>query len=267
MLRVIVVEDERILRKGLVLTTPWERYGCKIVGEAENGFAGEQMIIRLQPDIVMTDIIMPGINGIEMIDRLKGKTNSEYVIISGYSDFNFAQTAIKLGVKRYLLKPIEDSELKKTIIDITQEVVRKKERMHQRNMYKQNLEHDLFFKEYITRQNSDYREKYLNEALRLIANHYSENLTAGDIAESIEISESSFTKLFKERTGYTFLKYLTLYRMKNSVKLLADIDKRVCEVANMVGYSDYRYFCEVFKKHFGMTPSEYRKGHVHNTSV
>jgi len=262
MLSVIVVEDERVLRKGLVLTTPWEKYGCKIVGEAENGFAGEQLIIRLQPDIVLTDILMPGMDGIEMIKRLRGKTKSEYVIITGHADFDFAQTAIELGVKRYLLKPIEDSELKETIIDIAQEVVRKKERRHQRNVYRQNLDQKLFFKEYITQYNSDYREKYLEEALHLIANHYSENLTAKDVAESIEISESSFVKIFKKKTGYTFLKYLTLYRMKNSVKLLTDKNRRVCEVADLVGYSDCRYFCEVFKKNFGITPSEYRKGHA-----
>ena len=107
MLSVVVVEDEKVLRKGLVLTTPWVDYGCKIIGEAENGFTGKELIRKVQPDIVITDVIMPGMNGIEMIKNLAGKTNTEYVIISGYADFEFAQTAIELGVKRYLLKPIE----------------------------------------------------------------------------------------------------------------------------------------------------------------
>ena len=260
MLSVVVVEDEKVLRKGLVLTTPWIDYGCKIIGEAENGYAGEELVLKVQPDIVLTDVIMPGMNGIEMIRKLRGKTNSEFVIISGYADFEFAQTAIELGVKRYLLKPIEDSKLQETMAEITRAVITKKNNVHQGDVYRQNLDHDLFFKEYILEHNSDYREKYLEEALRLIRQHYSEGLSAKDVAEYLEISESSFVKIFKNKTGYTFLKYLTLYRIKNSVKLLADKRLRVCEVANMVGYADCRYFGDVFKKYFGMTPLEYRRG-------
>lgn len=260
MLSVVVVEDEKVLRKGLVLTTPWVDYGCKIIGEAENGFIGEQLILKTQPDIVITDVIMPGLNGIEMIKCLHGLVNTEYIILSGHADFEFAQSAIELGVKRYLLKPIEDSKLKETMEEITQAVIRKKQNVHQRDVYRQNLDHDLFFQEYISKHNSDYLEKYLEEALRLIRKHYAESLSAKDVSEYLEISESSFVKIFKNRTGYTFLKYLTLYRIKNSVKLLTDKTLRVCEVANLVGYTDCRYFGDVFKKYLGMTPLEYRRG-------
>ncbi len=260
MVSVVVVEDERILRNGLVLTTPWLEFGCKIIGEAENGLAGRDLIVKIKPDIVITDVIMPGMNGIEMIKSLQGVAETEYIILSGYADFEFAQTALELGVKRYLVKPLEESKLKETMIDLVKEVEEKKRDLHQRNVYRQNLNNELFFQEYITKHNSDYREKYLEEALCLIGEHYSESLTAADVAEHLRISESSFVKIFKEKTGYTFLKYLTLYRMKNSVRLLTNKNKRICEVADLVGYTDYRYFCEVFKKNFGMTPSEYRKG-------
>jgi two-component system response regulator YesN len=260
MVSVVVVEDEKVIRNGLVLTIPWLELGCKILGEAENGVEGSTLIAKLKPDIVITDVIMPGMNGIDMIRSLQGKTESEYVILSGYADFEFAQTAIELGVKRYLVKPLEESKLKETITDLVREVEEKKKNMHQRDVYKQNLDHDLFFKEYISRHNSDYREKYLEETLRLIADHYAENLTAADVSEYLEISESSFVKMFKNKTGYTFLKYLTLYRIKNSIKLLGDKSLRVCDVAYKVGYSDCRYFGEVFKKYLGMTPLEYRRG-------
>ena len=260
MVSIVVVEDEKVLRNGLVLTTPWLEFGCKIIGEAENGLAGRDLIAKVKPDIVITDVIMPGMNGIEMIKSLTGITETEYIILSGYADFEFAQTAIELGVKRYLVKPTEESKLKETILDLVKKVEEKKKNLHQRDVFKQNLDHDLFFQEYISGHNSDYREKYLEEALRLIADHYSENLTAGDVAEYLEMSESSFIKMFKNKTGYTFLKYLTLYRIKNSIKLLMDKSLRVCEVANMVGYTDCRYFGEVFKKYLGMTPLEYRRG-------
>jgi len=260
MVSVVVVEDEKVLRNGLILTTPWMDYGCKIIGEAENGISGEELILKLKPDIVITDVMMPGLNGIDMIRNLQNRINAEYVILSGYADFDFAQTAIKLGVKRYLLKPLEDSKLKDTMLDLVLEVKKKKESLHQQDLYRQNLDHDLFFQEYIAKHNSDYREKYLEEALRLISEHYSEAIAVKDVAEFLEMSESSFVKMFKNKTGYTFLKYLTLYRIKNSVKFLADKRLRVCEVANMVGYADCRYFGDVFKKYLGMTPLEYRRG-------
>ena len=260
MLSVVVVEDEKVLRKGLILTTPWFEYGCKIVGEAENGIEGEKLISRLQPDIVLTDVIMPGLNGIEMIRNLKGTSDAEYVIISGFAEFDFAQTAMALGVRRYLLKPIEDSRLKETLLEIVDVVKKKKQGVHQLEVYKQNLDHDLFFEEYISVRNSDYKEKYLEEALKLISKHYSEQITAHDVAEYLQISESSFVKIFKKKTGYTFLKYLTLYRVKNSIHLLKDKSLRVCEVAGLVGYTDCRYFGEIFKKYLGMTPLDYRRG-------
>jgi two-component system response regulator YesN len=261
MLSVVVVEDEKVLRKGLILTTPWLEYGCKIVGEADNGIEGEKLIERLQPDIVLTDVIMPGLNGIEMIRNLKGKSDAEYVIISGFAEFDFAQTAMELGVRRYLLKPIEDSRLKETLLEIVEVVKKKKQGVHQLEVYRQNLDHDLFFEEYVSVQNSDYKEKYLEDALKLISEHYPEQITARDVAEYLEISESSFVKIFKKKTGYTFLKYLTLYRVKNSIKLLKNKNLRVCEVADLVGYTDCRYFGEVFKKYLGMTPLDYRRGH------
>ncbi len=260
MLSVVVVEDEKVLRKGLILTTPWLEYGCKIIGEAENGIEGEELITRLQPDIVLTDVIMPGLNGIEMIRNLKGKSDAEYVIISGFAEFDFAQTAMELGVRRYLLKPIEDSRLKETMFEIIEVVKKKRQNVHQQKVYMQNLDHDLFFEEYIASQNYDYKDKYLEEALELISRHYHETLTALDVAEYLQISESSFVKIFKKKTGYTFLKYLTLYRVKNSIRLLKDKNLRVCEVADLVGYTDCRYFGEIFKKYLGMSPLEFRRG-------
>jgi len=261
MVSVVVVEDEKVLRRGLVLATPWKEYGCRIVGDAGNGIEGEELILKVNPDIVITDVIMPGLNGIEMIERLYGKVEAEYIILSGYADFAFAQQAIKLGVKRYLLKPIDEKELKDTIKDLVGEIKKREKSLHFSNIItNKGVDRDLFFKEYIVNHNRDYKEKYLEEALSLIEKHYAENLTASDVAEYLGISESSFVKLFKNRTGYTYLKYLTLYRMKNSIKFLADKSKRTTEVAAMVGYSDYRYFSEVFKKYLGITPNEYRKG-------
>ncbi len=97
MIGVVIVEDESYIRKGMVVTTPWEKFCCKVVGEAGDGQEGYDLIKKLDPDIVITDVNMPVMDGIEMIRKLENDSKAEYIIISGYSDFSYAQQAIKLG--------------------------------------------------------------------------------------------------------------------------------------------------------------------------
>lgn len=110
MYRVLLVEDEEIIRKGIRYSVPWEECGCSVVGEAENGAAGEEKIAELQPDIVITDITMPVKNGLEMIADTREKFNYIAIILTGYSEFEYAQQAIRNGVSDYVLKPLDMDE-------------------------------------------------------------------------------------------------------------------------------------------------------------
>lgn len=112
MYRVLLVEDEEIIRKGIRYSVPWEECGCSVVGEAENGAAGEEKIAELQPDIVITDITMPVKNGLEMIADTREKFNYIAIILTGYSEFEYAQQAIRNGVSDYLLKPLDMDEMR-----------------------------------------------------------------------------------------------------------------------------------------------------------
>lgn len=112
MIRIVVVEDEILVKKGLILTTDWQKYDCEVVGEASNGIEGLEEINRMKPDIVITDVRMPGLDGIGMIEKAKaGGLKPEFIIISGYSEFEYARKAVKLGVRDFLVKPIEDEDL------------------------------------------------------------------------------------------------------------------------------------------------------------
>lgn len=102
MYRVLLVEDEEIIRKGIRYSVPWEECGCSVVGEAENGAAGEEKIAELQPDIVITDITMPVKNGLEMIADTREKFNYIAIILTGYSEFEYAQQAIRNAVQTNL---------------------------------------------------------------------------------------------------------------------------------------------------------------------
>ena len=128
MIKVILVEDEIHIRRGLSLFTPWQQYGCVLIGEACNAFEGEEMVEKLQPDIVIVDICMPGRTGLEMIENLQGKGKTEYIILSGHNDFEYARRAISLGVTGYLLKPTDDVEFE-NVLKLTIQKVEKQRRM------------------------------------------------------------------------------------------------------------------------------------------
>ena len=115
MYRVLIVEDEDIIRKGLAYTMDWMGMGCTIVGEAANGQEGLEKIEELKPDIVVADIMMPVIDGIEMIRIARQKFNFKSIILTSYADFDYAKKAIDLDVSAYLLKPVDEDELIKNV--------------------------------------------------------------------------------------------------------------------------------------------------------
>ena len=114
MYRVLLVEDEEIIRKGIRYSVPWEEYGCTVIGEAENGEIGEEKIAELRPDIVITDITMPMKSGLEMIADTHDQYKYIAIILTGYSEFEYAQQAIHNGVAAYVLKPLDMEEMRST---------------------------------------------------------------------------------------------------------------------------------------------------------
>lgn len=133
MLKVLIVDDEPIIREGLKSVIDWERYGFRICGEAENGLEGIKKVNELSLDLAIVDIKMPEMDGLQMIQELRRKNNEcSFIVLTAYSDFKFAQKAIELGIDSYVLKPIEQNEL----ID---KVVRVREAIENKNQARQHL--------------------------------------------------------------------------------------------------------------------------------
>lgn len=260
MYSVIVVEDEAVIRRGIVLTTDWASLDLRVIGEAANGVEGELLARKLRPDIIITDIAMPGIDGLEMIQNLYEELpDTEFIIISGHAEFAYAQKALFFGVKGYILKPIDPKELvvhlQRTIAD-----VEKRKLEYSKDIRLEQLESGIQAFSIPQEDLHDYRDEYIKEAISMIEKHYDEQLRAKDLAMHMGISERTLTSLFKERSGYSLLEYQTLYRMKKASQFLQQKDLSVYEVASLVGYKDYRYFSKIFKSSFAMTPLEYKKG-------
>lgn len=255
MIKVVIIEDEKHIRQGLILTTPWEELGCKVVGEGKNALEGIEIIKEKKPDIVITDIRMPQKNGLEMIKELEIVTSCEYIIISGYEEFEYAKEAVTLGVCEYLLKPIDDAELLRALEKAIAAVNAKNKKTDSDG--ETETEYNLF--NTVIQLEGGVKGKYVERALKYIKMNCMSDVTMKDVADSLYISESYMGKLLKAKTNATFLELLTLFRMKRAVKFLDETDKKVYEIALMLGYRDTRYFSHLFRKIVGVKPTEYKE--------
>ena len=247
MLKVVVVEDEELVRKGIVLTVDWAGAGCAVVGEAANGEEGLEVIRRYRPDLIVTDIRMPKLDGIEMLRRLREEGNRAHVVfLTAYSDFSYAQSALKLGAADYLLKPFHDGELEETIARIRSRA--------------QAAAPAAPAAPVLPEGQGPEKSKYVREALTYLSEHYNDpDISVSSVARSLGVSDGHLSHVFKKETSYTLSAYLTNYRMHKATELLRDCRVKVYEVAESVGYRDITYFSSAFKKSVGMSPSEYQK--------
>lgn len=259
MIRCVVAEDEHILRKGLILTTDWKSLGCEIIGEAENGEEALNLIRRLHPDLIITDIRMPILDGLSLIQEVQSFYNPEFIILSGYHDFSYAKTAIRLGVSDYICKPVDEDELNQAIKNVVKKIQNKlKQTVLNPKIEIVNNCNLMLFREYLS-DNSTSKNAYIIRAVNYIKDHYQEDISIKDVCKALLISESYLTKLFKEHTSYSFIDYLTNCRMKKACELLNDDTVKIYTIAELVGYKDPRYFSALFKKYVGLTPRQFRE--------
>ena len=210
------------------------------------GEEGYDAALKFQPNIIITDIRMPKMDGIEMLKRLReAGCKSEVIILTAYSDFEYAQNALHYGAADYLLKPFHDGELEQVIVSI-----------HSRLMARQgNAAESL---PALQLKKGD-KSKYVMESLAYIAGHYNDpDIGVGSIAANAGISEGYLCHIFKKETNYTLMEYLSQYRMHVAMQLLRDCRVKIYEVAEQVGYRDIAYFSSMFRKIVGVTPSEYQ---------
>lgn len=122
-LRVFIVEDEEMIRKGLVHTINWAGMGCLVVGSAADGRSGLSSILQKRPDVVITDIRMPEMDGLEMLERALAVYSFRIILLTSYADFDYARRAISLRACDYLLKPLDEEKLASLMSQIGRSVV------------------------------------------------------------------------------------------------------------------------------------------------
>ena len=242
-MRMMIIEDEQRARrglKGLLLATAEEQ--DEIVAEASNGKDGLELIKTLKPDVVFTDIEMPYINGLELIKNVRKEgLTTIFVIISAYAEFEYARSAISLGVTEYLVKPL-------IMEDVEQALESVKKRMKKTDMREKP---------------KSLAERYpgihhvILCALRKIEKNYGSSLSQKELAEELGISQEYFSSLFTKNIGESFVKFLRNYRIEIAKSLYSNGGALKEEVPYRVGFSDEKYFNRVFKDVTGMSVGEY----------
>ena len=144
MIKVVIADDEERICQLIRALIDWEAMGLELAGFAHNGLEAAELAEKLRPDILITDIRMPGISGVELIQRLKEKNSDlEIIVISGYAHFEYAQQAIKYGVGDYLLKPVSKAELTATLEKLRQRICNRREDEQDKEELRRKAEKDV----------------------------------------------------------------------------------------------------------------------------
>ena len=239
-LRVLLVDDEIMIREGFKRLFDWEAHDCEVVGEAADGMEALTQIDLLHPDIVIMDINIPFMNGLKVIQLSRIKhPDIAFVIVSGYDDFSYCREALRLQITDYILKPVNYGEFG-TCID--------------------NLKISLFERRVSTEEEPEKQdERTITGITKYLQEHLEEEMSLAILSEEFHLNAQYISQLFKNEIGVNFRTYLTNIRMEKAKKLLLSTALSVAEVAERSGYGDYRVFTMVFKKNEGITPSQFRR--------
>jgi len=241
MYKVIIIDDEPWTIIDIEESFPLTAMGFEVVGTYRSPAKALRAIWDNPPDLIITDIRMPAMSGIDLIQKVRErKLPCEFIIISGYSEFSYAQKAIYYNVRGYCLKPLNPDETESCLLQVKKMLDKrsiKKETMHGRSTSNRSFERLLSYIDF----------------------HFSEPLTLKDLAAAFHLNPNYCCSLFSKYTGQTFSQYLTAIRIAEAKHLLSSSDYTLEEIASLVGFRDYFYFSKVFKKKCNVSPSNYRR--------
>lgn len=240
MYNVLIADDETWVIFGLKRMIEKSGLPFRVIGETNDGVTTLEEVEKKKPDVLFSDIRMPGYTGLELLEHIQEKKlDVKVVFVSGYAEFTYAQKALSLGAVDYLLKPIKPdmmtTVLKKLEVKLAGKV--------QEEVIEQKEEKVLVIEQIITE----------------IQEHYTENITLTELAKKYGISVGYLSSLIKENVGLSYSDYVTARRIQKAKELLEDERLSMEQIAEQTGFRDHFYFIKVFKKHTGITPGKYRK--------
>lgn len=279
---VIIVDDEESIRHGMVHYVDWKAMGFIVEQAFEDGRDALEYLGNHSVDVVLTDIKMADISGLKLSEYLyKNHPETAIIIMSGYRDFEYAKQAITYNARDYLLKPVEIDQLKRTFSTLHAEITERKSLSNLKQLLP--MYDELLFKSLVEKKpesdheleilitdliksgdtieqettKDDYIQAIIQKACSYIDNNLSRDISLEDVANHVHLSSVYFSRFFKEHNGKNFIIYLTEVRMQRAKELLDSREHRIQDISIMVGYQSSKYFTRVFKKRYGVTPTEH----------
>jgi len=252
-MKALIIDDENPVRIAIQKLVNWEEYNIDEVMMASNGKEGLEMMRIHEPTIIFLDICMPIMNGLEFLEVAKEEyPGSQFLIVSGYDDFSYAQNALRYGATDYLLKPLDRESLSNAI----------KHALSKASLYLEEKK----LKENTDKKDNDNSELTLHQIVEVIHDYidknYSENIKISMFSDKYFFSKEYISRHFKTRYGYGIYEYVLKVRMENAALFLEDENVKIQDVGAKCGFLDNNHFSKAFKNYYNLSPTEYRKEHL-----
>lgn len=250
MYSILIADDERWVRSSLKKIIERIELPFKLSYEASHGLEVIDFLKQNHADVIITDICMPIMDGLQLAQTIhEQQFNTDIIIVSGHDEFQYAQQAVKLGVRDYLLKPVLIEDVSAILTKIKEERIFKK-LQEKKEQQQENC------------QMIPYEERStIEKVITFIHEKMPGEVTLQETASAVHLNSSYLSSLFKEQMKMKFMDYVMKVRMEEAQKLLIKTSLRVSEIADRLEYNDIAYFSNTFKRICGTTPSEYRRLH------
>ena len=281
-MKLMIVDDEPYIREGLKKLINWEEYNSRIVAEAGNALEAIRILKSKKADVIFIDIKMPGMTGLELIEKIKKDrlSDAHIVILTGFADFEYARTAMKLGVTDYLLKPVQTEELKGLLEKVITLKAERIDRIYREQkevicgLLEEDESENVSAAELLERHKdieplidavrkkeeikSAEKKDIMKSIDAYIDEHYRENISLKQLSSIFHLNQVYLGQLFKAKHKVLFKDHINALRIRDAEKMLADSDKRIYEISEELGFSKADTFISKFMEINGMTPNRYR---------
>lgn len=258
-MNLLIADDEHLIRQGL-LSLDWHSIGIDDVYSAANGLEAKNLLTTAKIDLVIFDIRMPGMTGLELSKFIKENAmDTKVILLTGFSEFDYAKQAITYQVAEYVLKPVRPKEILQIVnrVRISLEEERKKNQLlaqYEKQSGKQGDENDMVHQVLSAFPNTSTQ---VADLLKELSGRYREPVSLKDLSKVYHFSENYMSKKIKNETGASFANILLAIRLTAALSLMKS-GKKISEAAELAGFSDQRYFSKTFHRIFGETPSVWR---------
>ena len=248
MINILLADDEAVERR-YFRNLFHRRPGYQVVGEAQNGVENMELAEKTQPDVIIMDIYMPLMNGLESAHRIKERFPGIIIILNtAYADFEFAKRALDYRLDAYLLKPASEEQ----IIETIQSCI-----AHFAN--REPVSASQFNVRYSIQNSPEKSENIVDILMKYIDENCHRNITLNELAELAHFTPSYVSKQFHRETGQTIKSYINQKKIENAKYLLANTRRTIQEIAQDSGFNNISHFNRTFRQITDMTPLQYRQ--------